>query len=205
MAEKKEIVFRRIGGRIVPIRVTKETKAALQIRRKKQRLLRNKNKKLKIGAIGAASTVAGVGLALTGGVFSGRTALRGFRKRQLAFSFLKDFNQPEAILPTSKMLKRASSLKRIAPKIRKTSKILSASLIGFGISKVVESTGIDDSLSAEFASEVAGFSAATAVLAGSRKARKGTSFRAQAKAGLAKGKGKLTAAALSLFRKRFKF
>ena len=91
MAEKNDVVFRRIGGRIVPIKLSKRKKQALE---------------------GAGLTAAGVGAAALGGSGLGRIAKIGDTKIKIGRKLPFDFGV-DALIPGAEAAQKGQKIRKV--------------------------------------------------------------------------------------------
>lgn len=154
MKDNKQIQFRRINGRIVPIKPKKE---------------RDLIKGVAAGVAGVAVTVAGAKLYKRAVTASAKAAFKGFSslekvalgKGQLSFSDLDKVNKIKKLSNDS--FRTASKLASLSGIIKKASPVLGAGLVGYGALKVVAS--LDDDAKKELdPALVAGGSAAVAAI-----------------------------------------
>ena len=189
MADKRnDITFRRIRGRIVPIKISKRQKKALE---------------------GTGLIVGGTLGALGAGILSGTKAKKSFKTRQLAFDFgagRAGISAQEGLIPGHKAFVRSGRQAKFARGLGTIGRIGASAAIGLGVERFIEASGIETSqFGPEFASEFAGVGAATLVAAGFRKSASGKGFRKQALSGTRKliNSANLRRVAGALFRKKF--
>jgi hypothetical protein len=131
MSDKK-VVFRRIRGRVVPIRVEQRAKDA---------------------ATGTAAVAAGAGVAIGAGVVAGNLDIAANTMKSLAFAAGKRsdrlWNRDSATLAVKHAQKAEALFQRAATRfaasghIKKAGFAASAALIGLGINKVLKATDLD--------------------------------------------------------------
>jgi len=160
--DRPKVIFRRIRGRIVPIKLSKRQILAIE---------------------GSALTGAGIFGAVKLGKVSGQVQRAAVSSRQLAFNFgtgRAGISAIEGLMPGSRAFGRSEKLATFSRKIGGFGRITSAAAIGLGIEKLIGASGIEQTgLAPEFFSELAGVSGATFVALGAEKGLTGKRIRTQ--------------------------
>lgn len=154
MKENKQIAFRRIRGRVVPIKIKNENDLA---------------KGMAAGVAGVAVTVAGAKIYKRAVAASAKAAFKGFsalekatlRTGQLSFDDLAKAEKIKKL--SSDSFRAAHKLASLSGIIKKVSPVIGAGLVGYGALKVVASLDDDHKKDLDPAL-VAGGSAAVAAI-----------------------------------------
>lgn len=188
MPEDRQVVFRRINGRIVPIR--KKIGEARQRRMARSAQEKEKSTANKIKSAGFIT--GGFGVSILGGVLSGREFGKGVRGKRGAFKMGREGGLAGAVTGAHVFQK---SRKKIVfgKKSAIATKLVGGAIIGRGLSKAASEAGFQESDTAHIVSGVAGEAAAFGVAAGFKKAASKKSFR-----------GTFKSAAKIFARKKFK-
>lgn len=177
----EDVVFRRIRGRVVPIKVKRASSTP------KGKAVSGRARE-RFKAAGFITT--GLAASIFGGTIAGQSLKKGFAGKQMAFKFGRErapFGRgAEGAMFGAEIFQKSKNKIRFGKKSAFVAQLLGGAFIGEGFTKLAEEAGIKRSDATNITAGAAGEVAAFATGAATQKALRGTSFRKSTRKGLDK-------------------